>query len=162
MLLTNSSSELRLCTSHAWGVTATSKHSFTMNTEGNVFYVDVKRQFVSTVISADECLWFFLEVLCFLGARCVIKAICKAKCVTLMCIRCPRDPRNIKLKGHSDSGGGMCTIAAYLLLFLISQVADCSWINFSHAGCHHEDGCLMVCVPVFSLGNRSRCKQKES
>lgn len=46
----------------------------------------------------------FLEVLCFLGARCVIKAICKAKCVTLMCNRCPRDPRNIKLKGHTIGG----------------------------------------------------------
>lgn len=67
--LTKSSSELRLCTSHAWGVAATSKLSFTMNTEGDVFYVYVKRQFVSTVISADECLGFFLEVLCFLGAR---------------------------------------------------------------------------------------------
>lgn len=34
----------------------------------------------------------------------MIKAICKAKCVTLMCNRCPRDPRNIKLKGHTDGG----------------------------------------------------------
>lgn len=54
--LTNSSSELRLCSSHVLGVAATSKLSFTMNTEGDVFYVYVKRQFVSTVISADECL----------------------------------------------------------------------------------------------------------
>lgn len=53
----------------------------------------------------------------------MIKAICKAKCVTLMCNRCPRDPRNIKLKGHTD-GGDMCTNAAYSLLFLVSQVAE--------------------------------------
>lgn len=46
----------RLCASHASRVAATSKVSFTMNTEGDVFYVYVKRQFVSTVISADECL----------------------------------------------------------------------------------------------------------
>lgn len=102
--LTNLSSVLRLCASHASRVAATSKVSFTMNTEGDVFYVYVKRQFVSTVISADECLWIFLEVLCCLGARCMIKAICKAKCVTLMRNRCPRDPRNIKLKGHTDGG----------------------------------------------------------
>lgn len=54
--LTNLSSVLRLCVSHASRVAATSKVSFTMNTEGDVFYVYVKRQFVSTVISADECL----------------------------------------------------------------------------------------------------------
>lgn len=57
---------------------ATSKRSFKMSTEGDMFYVCVKMQFMSTVISADECLWtFLLEVLCCLGARCMIKSICK-------------------------------------------------------------------------------------
>lgn len=123
--LTNSSSELRLCTSHAWGVAATSKLSFTMNTEGDVFYVYVKRQFVSTVISADECLWFFfLEVRCFLGARCVIKAICKAKWVTLMCNRCPRDPRNIKLMGHTDGGGHMYKHRIFTIVFSFTSCIE--------------------------------------
>lgn len=159
--LTNLSAALRLCASHASRVAATSKVSFTMNTEGDVFYVYVKRQFVSTVISADECLWIFLEVLCCLGARCMIKAICKAKCVTLMCNRCPRDPRNIKLKGHTD-GGNMYKRRIYSLLFLVSLVVSRSWISFCRASCHHPDGRLMLRVPVFSLGNWSRCRQKES
>lgn len=79
MLLTNLNSALKPFASHASRVAATSKPSFTMSTEGDVFYVYVKRQFMSTVISADECLWkFLLEVLCCLGARCMIKAMCKA------------------------------------------------------------------------------------
>lgn len=31
-----------------------------MSKQGDVFYVYVKMQFMSTVISADECLWKFL------------------------------------------------------------------------------------------------------
>lgn len=46
--------------SHAWKAAATRKPSFTMSAEGDVFYVYVKRQFMSTEISADECLWTFL------------------------------------------------------------------------------------------------------
>lgn len=42
--------------SHASRASATSKPAFTMSTEGDVFYDYVKRQFMSTVISADECL----------------------------------------------------------------------------------------------------------
>lgn len=55
VLLTNLNSALRPFT-HASRAAATSKPSFTMSTEGDVFYVYVKRQFMSTVISADECL----------------------------------------------------------------------------------------------------------
>lgn len=55
---------LELARAPAWRVRASPasrasaalKRSFTANTEGDVFYVYVKRQFVSTVISADECL----------------------------------------------------------------------------------------------------------
>lgn len=56
VLLTNLNSALRPFASHVSRATATSKPSFTMSTEGDVFYVYVKRQFMSTVISADECL----------------------------------------------------------------------------------------------------------
>lgn len=73
VLLTN----MKTFKSHASRAAATSKPSFTMSTEGDVFYVYVKRQLMSTVISADECLWkFLLEVLCCLGAHCMIKSIC--------------------------------------------------------------------------------------
>lgn len=103
LLLTNLNSALKPFASHASRTAATSKPSFTMSTEGDVFYVYVKRQFMSTVISADECLWkFLLGVLCCLGARCMIKAICKAQCVTLMCNRCPNRQRNVKLRLHTE------------------------------------------------------------
>lgn len=46
----------------------------------------------------------------------MIKAICKAKCVTLMRNRCPRDPRNIKLKGHTD-GGNMYKCHIFTIVF---------------------------------------------
>lgn len=70
---------LKTFKSHASKAAETSKPSFKMSTEGDVFYVYVKRQLMSTVISADECLWkFLLVVLCYLGAHCMIKSICKA------------------------------------------------------------------------------------
>lgn len=56
VLLTNLNSKLIPFASHASRAAATSKPPLTMSTEGDVFNVCVKRQFVSTVISADECL----------------------------------------------------------------------------------------------------------
>lgn len=57
MLLANLNSSLKPRLNQiARRATATSKSSFTASIVGDVFYDYVKRQFMSTVISADECL----------------------------------------------------------------------------------------------------------
>lgn len=159
LLLTNPSTALKPFASHASRATATSKPSFTMSTEGDVFYVYVKRQFVSTVISADECLWkFLLGVRCCLGARGMIRAICKASWVTLMRNSCPRGLRNGKLEVHAKQWN--------IYKFCISAVIVVSWLADQplHRSKLSQSSVLRwpphAARPVFSLGNWSRCRQR--
>lgn len=55
------------------------KAAFPKSSEAKVFYENLRRQFMSTVISVDEILWKFLLSL---GAHRMIKARCKTERAT--------------------------------------------------------------------------------
>lgn len=132
-----------------------------MSTEGDVFYVYVKRQFVSTVISADECLWtFLLGVLSCLGARCMIKAICIASCVTLICNRCPNELGSVKLRVHNEEWQIYKNYISAIVFWCHDLLVGC-WTSFSWASSYHWDGRLMLRGLCLVLGTEADADKRD-